>query len=163
MAINVTDLLGKLTKDYSEVRAKRKKGYKTGLSELAKITGLFGPDYMGEMEKTTLAGATSAFGTRRGMGGSTRPTAISPTMKAGFEDIRRTRLADALTTMAGYRKTFPDIYPTAGTLSYLATGGFGLGLQEQQLGQEKLATTAKMLGQPNYLIPMGTVPKISGF
>ncbi len=144
--INISALLSKLTQDYGKARATRKKRRKAGLSKLAEAMGLFGPDYMGDMEKTTLTGATSAFGTRRGMGGSARPTATSPTMKAGFEDVRRTGLANALTTMADYRKTFPDIYPAPGTLSYLATGGFGLGLEKEQLALQKAAV--QMPGQP---------------
>lgn len=144
--VDITGLLKRFETQYNAAQKKRKKRYESGLSKLAKAAGLFGPDYMNEMEKTTLAGATSAFAGGRGLGGSARPTAISSTMKTGFEDVRRTGLADVLAQTAEYRRTSPQIYPTAGTLSYLATGGFGLGLDKQQLAMQQAA--AQQPGQP---------------
>lgn len=144
--VDIVGLLKRMEEGYGEARKTRKKRYTAGLSELAKAAGLFGPDYISEMEKTTLTGATSAFGTGRGLGGSARPVAISPTMKTGFEDVRRTKLADILASIADYKKAYTDIYPSAGVLSYLATGGFGLGLEEKQLAMQEAA--AQQPGQP---------------
>lgn len=128
MAISISNLLNKLTADYETTKGQRQKRYGEGLSELGKVTGLFGPGYGAGMEHAAMTGAKQSL-IGRGLGGTTRPMAVGAGMKAGFEDLRRGKMAEALTRMAEYRRMFPEGTATAGVLSHLATGGFGSLLQ----------------------------------
>jgi len=141
----LSSLLEQLYKDYRGIETQRGERYQAGLGELAEAAGLFGPGYGVGMEREALAGAKQSL-IGRGLGGTTRPMAVSAGMKAQFEDLRRGRLAEALGQMAGYRRTFPEGTATAGILSHLATGGFGgamqergIGLQERQMGMTERA------------------------
>jgi hypothetical protein len=129
----LSSLLEQLYKDYRGIETQRGERYQAGLGELAEAAGLFGPGYGVGMEREALAGAKQSL-IGRGLGGTTRPMAVSAGMKAQFEDLRRGRLAEALGQMAGYRRTFPEGTATAGILSHLATGGFSGGLEAARLG-----------------------------
>jgi len=128
----LSSLLQQLYQDYRGIETERKERYGAGLSELAEVAGLFGPEYGAGMEREAMAGAQQTL-IGRGLGGTTRPMAVGAGMKARFEDLRRGKLAEALSQMAGYRKTFPEGTATAGILSHLATGGFGGGLEAARL------------------------------
>jgi len=114
---------GLLEKLYTE----REEKYPLGLRPLEKAAGLYGPGYMAGQERLALTGAKEALGAR-GLGGTTRPQAVSAGMKTGFEDVRRAGLSEALARISGY---IGGTAPTAGTLAHLATGGFGGALQER--------------------------------
>lgn len=136
------DLAGLL----KSMTAERTKKYGEGLSSLKSALNLFGADDMSGMERETMAGIEqSAAG--RGLSGTTVPVAASGIAKAGFRDIRRSRLADILKSIAGYTQGGT---PGAGDIAHLATGGFS-GLLQQQ--QQKLMSTP--FNAFNY--PAGTV------
>ena len=140
-----------LAEDYEESRKEQQTRYKQGLTELAQITGLFGPEYGAGMEKAALAGARQSM-IGRGLGGTTRPMAVGAGMKAGFEDLRRGKLATALQQMAEYRRTSPQIYPTAGVLANLSLGARSSALQESAMNQPMtIASGDGLAGGPSYM------------
>jgi hypothetical protein len=94
----------------------------------------------------------------RGLSGSTRGAAVSAGMKSEFEDIRRGRLGDALAQLAQFLSSFESKAPTAGTISHLATGGFGGLLQEEMAGlggRTEPTGVASRFGQGPYGTPGG--------
>jgi len=128
----IANLLRRFYEDYTKTEGQREQRYASGLSDLAQVTGLYGPGYGAGMEKAALAGANQSL-ISRGLGGTTRPQAVSAGLKAEFEDLRRGKIAEALTRTAEYKRMFPESTATAGILSHLATGGFGAGLSAKQL------------------------------
>jgi len=123
----IANLLRRFYEDYTKTEGQREQRYASGLSDLAQVTGLYGPGYGAGMEKAALAGANQSL-IGRGLGGTTRPQAVSAGLKAEFEDLRRGKIAEALTRTADYKRTFPESTATAGILSHLATGGFSAGV-----------------------------------
>ena len=79
----------------------RQQRYQEGLRPLQQAVNLFGPGYMRGVEKTALANANAEL-ISRGLGSTTRPVAMSVGMKGQFEDIRRGKLADALSRLSQY-------------------------------------------------------------
>ncbi|NIT61563.1 MAG: hypothetical protein GWN67_20485 [Phycisphaerae bacterium] len=141
----MSSLFQRLYEDYAKGEKERTQRYESGLGDLAQMTGLFGPGYGAGMEKEAIAGATQSL-IGRGLGGTTRPGAVSGGLKARFEDMRRGRLAGALSRVAEYKRTAPESTATAGVLSHLATGGFGAGLSAEKL--DLAQQTALMQGVP---------------
>ncbi|RKY08367.1 MAG: hypothetical protein DRP65_09205 [Planctomycetota bacterium] len=113
MAINLGELLNTL-------RGERAQRYQSGFNILRGVADLFGPGYMKGAERGALASMEQSMASR-GLGGTTRPGALSVGIKQGFEDIRRTRLADAMTNLGQF---IGGSMPSASTLAHLATGGF---------------------------------------
>lgn len=123
-------LLERLYAGWTGAKERHLGRFKTGLSKLQEVAGLYGPGYMAGQERLALTGAKSALAAR-GLGGTTRPQAVSAGMKAGFEDVRRAGRAGAMTNIADYMAGFKELEADPGTLAYLATGGFGAGMQER--------------------------------
>lgn len=132
-----------------------------GLRPLERAAELYGPGYMAGQERFALTGAKAALGAR-GLGGTTRPGAVSAGMRAGFEDVRRQGLTGALGRISEY---IGGTTPTAGTLAHLATGGFSGMLQERALaggGVGGGALGGATYGQydPNYMQSLFGAPNI---
>ena len=127
---SLSDLFQRFLSDYMQTETQRKERFDTGASKLTAAAELFGPGYGAGMEHAALTGARQSL-IGRGLGGTTRPMAVSAGMKAGFEDLRRGKLATVFQQMAEYGRTFPESTATAGALSHLATGGFSGALQER--------------------------------
>jgi len=98
----------------------RRQRYQEGLAPLQEMKKLFGPDYMKGTEKVALANADAGL-ISRGLGNTTRPVAMSVGMKGQFEDVRRSRLADALAMMSRYTQQSSPTPSTFGSTLY-ATG-----------------------------------------
>lgn len=111
--INIQELLNSL-------RTERTQKYQTGMGALQRVAGLFGPSYMKGAEKGALASMEQSMA-GRGLSNTTRPGALSIGIKQGFEDVRRTRLADALANVGRFAGAG---MPSAASLAHLATGGF---------------------------------------
>jgi len=107
--------LGKLTDTYEK---ERKEKYASGLSNLQDIMKLFGSDYGKGVERTALAGANEDL-ISRGLGGTTRPVAMSVGMKANLEDQRRSKLAEVMAMMSQYTQ---QSAPSAPLVSSIASG-----------------------------------------
>lgn len=105
--------LGGLATAFETERAGK---YETGLSYLKRVLDLFGADYGKGMERTAMANVNADL-ISRGLGSTTRPAAMSVGMKAETEDIRRSRLADALSNITQY---IQQSAPTAPTVSSTA-------------------------------------------
>lgn len=120
--IDLKGLLTKLTADYDQ-------RYGQGLGAMKGAADLFGPSYMKGAESGALATMEQSM-VGRGLSGTTVPGALSVGIKQQFEDVRKTKLSDALTNIGKY---IQGGTPTAGTLSHLATGGFGGLLEEKKL------------------------------
>ena len=67
-APKASNVYSTLKADYEEAQAEQEKRYKQGLVDLAKVTGLYGPDYGAGMEQAALAGAKQSL-IGRGLGG----------------------------------------------------------------------------------------------
>jgi len=142
----IGETLRYLAPKFEEEETGREERYKAGLGDLAQMAGLFGPGYGAGLEHTALTGAKQSL-IGRGLGGTTRPMAVSGGLKAHFEDLRRGKLAEALTRMAEYRRTFPESTATANVLAALATGGYGQlsAAQQMELGKQQQRTGESML------------------
>jgi len=125
MAIDLSGILESL-------RQERSNKYQTGLGAMQRAAGLFGPSYMKGAETSALASMEQSM-VGRGLSGTTRPGALSVGIKQGFEDIRRTRLSDALSNIGQYAQ---GAMPTAGDIAHLATGGFS-GLLSRDIATEQ--------------------------
>jgi len=91
MAIDLSGILESL-------RQERSSRYQTGLGAMQRAADLFGPGYMKGVERGALASMEQGM-VGRGLSNTTRPGALSVGIKQGFEDIRRTRLSDALSNI----------------------------------------------------------------
>lgn len=133
-AETLSSLFAELYPKYAQAGEEEKARYAGGLGALERAAGLYGPQFMAGEEKAALAGMEQSM-VGRGLGGTTRPGAVSTGMRAGFRDIRRQGLAGALSNIAqymgGYRSQFA---PTTEALTHLATGGFSGMMQQGQLG-----------------------------
>lgn len=141
----ISSLLKTMYEDWYQSKIRHRERFKAGLGELEEVKGLYGPGYMAGQERTALAGATQAFA-GRGLGGTTRPTAVSAGMKAQFEDVRRQGRAGAMTNIANYMAGFKEEEATPGVLAHLATGGFSGALQER--GMNLQTAVARAPGEP---------------
>ena len=131
-AIDIAGLLKRMEADYNTAKTERQQQYKSGLADLAQVTGLYGQGYGAGMEHEAQAQLGQTM-VGRGLSGTTRRGAGAGEISAHFEDLRRGKIAGALTNMAEYEKSFQDIYPDAGTISHLATGGYSGLLDKEQL------------------------------
>jgi len=93
-----TSTLGSLTRTFEQERQEK---YRAGLSNLQDIVKLFGSGYGKGVERTALAGVNEDL-ISRGLGGTTRPVAMSVGMKANLEDQRRSKLAEVMAMMSQY-------------------------------------------------------------
>ena len=107
--------LGRLTDVYEQERQEK---YSAGLSNLQDMMKLFGSGYGKGVERTALAGANEDL-ISRGLGGTTRPVAMSVGMKANLEDQRRSKLAEVMAMMAQFTQ---QSAPSAPLVSSLASG-----------------------------------------
>ena len=110
-----TGTLGGLTDAYEK---ERKEKYNIGLSNLQDIMKMFGKDYGKGVEKAALAGANEDL-ISRGLGGTTRPVAMSVGMKAKTEENRRSKLAEVMALMSQYTQQGT---PSAPLVSSMALG-----------------------------------------
>jgi len=89
-----------------------------GQNILQQVADLFGPGYGKGMEREALTGVNEDM-ISRGLGSTTRPVALSAGMRMKTEDIRRSRLAEALSAISQF---LGQTAPTAPTISNLAMG-----------------------------------------
>ena len=106
-------------------RKKQEKREKLGISALQKAIALFDKDFGKGMEARARASASSAAVTS-GLGGTTRPGAVSAGLSAEFEDMRRGRLSGALGNLSSFLGSYRDPYAVTPQVS----------LGQQQLGQQ---------------------------
>lgn len=127
MAItNINDLYKMLYEQYEEGIGQKAKDKSKALSSLQDVVNLFSKSRItGEEKQAQTKYAQSAVS--RGLAGSTVPAAVSTGISANFEDMRLSKLSEALTNLANWLANWQSGAPTAQTLSYLATGGFGGG------------------------------------
>ena len=121
----------------AEDRSKQQKREKSAIQQLQAAIKLFDKSYGKGMEATAKASAISNL-INTGLGGTTRPGAVSGNLSATFEDMRRGKLSGARTNLANFLGSYRDpTMVTAGTVMQ------GIG-QEQQfsLGQGRLALDA---------------------
>ena len=74
---------------------------RAGQSALQKIIDMYDTSYITGQERTALAAAESSLASK-GLGGSTRPVAVSAGMRASFEDQRKSNLSSAFANLASY-------------------------------------------------------------
>lgn len=133
--------VGGLPTREAEDRARQLEREQGGIAELREAIALFDEDYGKGAELRAMASASSQL-ISSGLGGTTRPGAVSAGMSAEFEDLRRGRLSTAMTNLANFFGTYRD--PTMVTPGTVLQG---IG-QEQQyaLGQGQLALSAARSG-----------------
>lgn len=159
MAIGIETLSSMLADLYGE----RTKKYAAGLQPLQEAAGLYGPGYMAGQERLALTGAKSALA-GRGLGGTTRPQAVSAGIKAGFEDVRRQGLSGALGRISDY---ISQNMPSAQTLVHLATGGFSGLLDTERINLAKQQAAAEQADKgassfPEWTGEGGVAPTTAG-
>lgn len=137
----ISSLLKSMYEDWYKSKGRHRERYAKGLGVLEETAELYGGGYMAGQERTAIAGARQAM-VGRGLGGTTRPGAISGGMKAGFEDVRRTARAGAMTNIANYMAGFREDEADPATLAHLATGGFSGGLQERGMNMQQAVLQA---------------------
>lgn len=124
-------------------RKKQEKREKLGISTLQKAIALFDKDFGKGMEARARASASSAAVTS-GLGGTTRPGAVSAGLTAEFEDMRRGRLSGALGNLSSFLGSYRDPYAVTPGVSLGQEGleqrgretGAQLGFNYAQLGQQ---------------------------
>ncbi len=121
---NLKQLTGAFAKE-------RRKKYTTGLSKLKEVLDLYGPGYGKGMERTALSNIESSL-ISRGLGSTTLPAAAGVRVKSEIEDIRRNRLADALSAIAGYTQRSA---PTPSTVASTAMGTASYGLESARFNR----------------------------
>jgi len=119
----------KLARQADEDRAKQQEREQGGIAELKKAIALFDKNYGKGMEAHARADASSAAITS-GLGGTTRPGAVSANLSAEFEDMRRGRLAQAQTNLGQFLGSYRDPY---GVTPNIVSQGIG---QQQQFALE---------------------------
>ena len=112
-------------------RVKQEKREKLGISTLQKAIALFDKDFGKGMEARARASASSAAVTS-GLGGTTRPGAVSAGLTAEFEDMRRGRLSGALGNLSSFLGSYRDPYAVT---------------PQVQLGQQQLTQQGRRAGQ----------------
>ena len=133
--IDIAGLLQQFITEYGAERSERQKIYEQGQTDLGKVVEAYEPgggatsgllqEGMAPVEQSMVS---------RGLSGTTRPGAVRAGMAADIEAQRVEGLAKAKTAKAEFGAGFQDIYPTAGTLSHLATGGFS-GLLSREIAE----------------------------
>lgn len=88
-----------------------------GESALREVVKLFSPDYMKGEEQATLAGVQADMASR-GLANTTIPSALSVGVKRQYGDLRKTRIADALSALAQF---LGQTAPAAPTIAGLAS------------------------------------------
>lgn len=132
-AQTMSSLFKAMYEDWYAQKGRVRERQERGLSTLEDVADLYGPGYMAGQERKALTAAKSAL-SARGLGGSTRPGAVSAGMKAGFEDVRRAGRAGAMTNIADYLARFQEDEADPSTLVHLATGGFSGMMAEKEFG-----------------------------
>jgi len=112
------------------------------IAELQKAIKLFDKNYGKGMEAKARASAVQQA-ILSGLGGTTRPGAVSAGLKAEFEDMRRGRLAEAQTNLANFFGNYRDPY---GVTPQVELGQKQLAQQGRQAGQQ-LDLSYAQLGQ----------------
>lgn len=112
-------------------RKKQEKREKLGISTLQKAIALFDKDFGKGMEARARASASSAAVTS-GLGGTTRPGAVSAGLTAEFEDMRRGRLSGALSNLSSFLGSYRDPYAVT---------------PQVQLGQQQLTQQGQQAGR----------------
>jgi len=138
---NITGILDKLFAEYQAGKAKSEALFAQGESGLKDVVSMFQPG--GAFEQSAMRsyelGKSDYMGnTMQGlMGAGLAKTSLPGQISAGYEERVGTpyrigvaaegsgRLASAMKDVAQYGLGYQNLYPNAGTLSYLATGGFG--------------------------------------
>lgn len=122
-----------------EKQAKREEG---GIAALQKSIALFDKNFGKGMEARARAAASSQA-VLSGLGGTTRPGAVSAGLTAEFEDMRRGRMATAQSNLASFLGSYRDPYAVTPQVNLARTGQqnqFALGqqqLQQSALGQQQ--------------------------
>ena len=122
----------KLARQADEDRTKQRERETLGIAELKKAIALFDKNYGKGMEAHARADASSAAITS-GLGGTTRPGAVSAGLSAEFEDMRRGRLAQAQTNLGQFLGSYRDPY---GVTPQVELGQQQLTQQGWQAGQQ---------------------------
>jgi hypothetical protein len=154
MAIDIPGMLNTLIGDYAQAKSDRQARYGQGLQLMQDAIAQFQPGgafeqsamnlYQQGKRNTMASGMQSLVSS--GLAGTSNPMVMN---KKYEEDVgnpfrmnlaaeQSSRLGSALQNAAGDMSSFQDIYPDAGTLSYLATGGFGA-LTNDWLALQKVA------------------------
>lgn len=157
--IDLAGLLQRFLSEYTTARTERQDIYEAGQTDLSKVAEMYEPgggitagllqERMAPVEQSMVS---------RGLTGTTRPGAVRAGMAADIEAQRMTGLAGAKTAKAEFGADFEDIYPTAGTISHLATGGFS-GLLSREIAEA--GAVPDYASRVDYNIPSAT-PTISG-
>ena len=113
-------------------KMKQQEREQSGIAELKKAIALFDKNYGKGMEAHARADASSAA-IISGLGGTTRPGAVSAGLSAEFEDMRRGRLAQAQTNLGQFLGSYRDPY---GITPQVELGQQQLAQQGQQAGQQ---------------------------
>lgn len=162
-AIDIRGLLGRMESQYDEAKKESEQRYEAGLADLAEAIGLFGPGYGAGAEQEAMAEMGQSM-VGRGLAGTTRKTAGAGGIKAYFENLRKGKIAETLARTAEYQRTSPDIYPEAGDVAHLATGGYSglLGKEQLQLQQAIAQAPGGELGPPKSGGVSAEYPSTSG-
>ena len=123
--IDIAGLLKQFTDEYGEARTERQGQFESGMTDLSSVIQAYQPGggSTAGLLQTGMAPIEQQM-VSRGLSGTTRPGAVRAGMAADIESQRAAGEAGVKTAQAGYGAGFEDIYPTAGTISHLATGGF---------------------------------------
>ena len=133
--IDLAGLLQRFLSEYTTARTERQDIYEAGQTDLSKAVEAYKPGggaTVGLLQAGMAPVEQSMVS--RGLTGTTRPGAVRAGMAADIEAQRVQGLAGAKTAKAEFGAAFEDIYPTAGTISHLATGGFS-GLLSREIAE----------------------------
>jgi len=133
--IDLAGLLKQFMTEYGAARSDRQGIYEAGQADLSKVAEAHQPG--GGMTSGLLQESMAPIEqsmVSRGLSGTTRPGAVRAGMAADIEAQRMKGLAGAKTAKAEFGAGFQDIYPSAGVLSHLATGGFS-GLLSREIAE----------------------------
>jgi len=156
---DITGLMNLLTGQYGAGVTQRKKQYEQGLGRLEQaLTTAQGPEFdqlaleqYGRAKTKAVSSGLSRL-ISSGLMGTTRAAEPERAFEAevgvpfykGLAEAKAGRISSALGNISQYQMQFPNIYPEAGTLAYLATGGFGQLSPQQKLAAEELPTLARL-------------------
>lgn len=133
--------------------------HKEALRTLREVIEMFGSKRITGAERTAQSKyAQQAVG--RGLAGSTVPAAVSAGMSADFEDIRLSRLAEAMNNLA-------KMFASPEIISHTATGGYGaqLSKEAQRFEQEQASFPSVISGNQmglGYQPPSRSISPFSG-
>ena len=107
--IDLPGLVKRLEAEFASGKVTQAGRESGAIAELKKAIEQFGPGYGSGMEAKAKASATAgAIGS--GLGGTTRPAALSAGLAGEFEDMRRGRLAGAQTNLGNFLGSYRDPY-----------------------------------------------------